>query len=291
VTAGSKPDPRRHAYREDLAAESLRGLVDAPRYVEGEPRQVTAPVLPLRRAPTPDAPLETEALFGETLKVLDEREGWAWVQLDRDSYVGYAPSAGLGGDILAPTHRISALRTFLYPGPDIKLPPLALLSLNSAVTVEQAAGSFLKLTDGSFLFAAHARSWGSHASDFVSVAETLRGTPYLWGGRTTLAMDCSALVQLSLEAAGLPAPRDTDMQAGELGEPVDLNAEVLQRGDLVYWRGHVGIMTGPDALLHANAFHMATIVEPLVKARERISGEANDILCVRRLPRLAADAE
>ena len=220
--SGVPPDPRRHAYRVGLAAESLRGQVEAPRYVAGVPRQIEAPALPLRREPRFDATLDTEALFGETLTLFDESEGWAWVQLARDGYVGYMPSEGLAVAVTAPTHKIAALRTYVYPSPDFKTPPLALLSLNALVSAAGEEGRFLALKGGGFVIAEHARTLAEHARDFVDVALGFRGTPYLWGGRTSLGVDCSGLVQLASEAAGLPCPRDADMQAKELGSAARL---------------------------------------------------------------------
>ena len=196
------PDPRRHAYRGDLAAEPLRGLVEARRFVKGEPRQVSAPSLPLRREPRFDARLDTEVLLGETATVYDESEGWAWVQLSRDGYVGYVPSEGLTRRLVTPTHRIAALRSYVYPEPDGKTPPLALLSLNARIACERAEGKFLALAGGGYVFAAHAAPIGATEPDFVAVAEAFLGTPYLWGGRTSIGLDCSGLVQLALEAAG-----------------------------------------------------------------------------------------
>ncbi|MEX1060932.1 MAG: NlpC/P60 family protein, partial [Methyloceanibacter sp.] len=232
------PDPRRHAYREDLAAETLRGLVKAGRYVTGEPRQVSAPSLPLRREPRFDATLDTEALFGEALTLYDESEGWAWVQLSRDNYVGYMPSEGLTPRLAAPTHRIAALRTYVYPEPDGKTPPLSLLSLNALVTSLRTDGKFLALAGGGHVFAGHAVPVGEVAPDFVAVAEAFLGTPYLWGGRTSVGLDCSGLVQLAVEAAGYAAPRDADMQAAELGRAIGWRTGAkLRRGDLVFWEG------------------------------------------------------
>ena len=135
MSGGGLPDKRRHAYREDLAAEALRGLVEAERYAKGEPRQVGVPVLPLRREPRFDATLDTEALLGEIVTVYDEGEGWAWVQSSRDGYVGYMPSEGLARKIVAPTHRVAVLRTYVYPEPNGTTPPLSLLSLNALVTL------------------------------------------------------------------------------------------------------------------------------------------------------------
>jgi cell wall-associated NlpC family hydrolase len=289
VTGGVLPDPRRHAYRADLAAEHLRGLVAAPRYAVGEPRQVNAPSLPLRREPRFDATLDTEALLGEGVTLYDESEGWAWVQLARDGYVGYMPSEGLARDISAPTHRIKVLRTYVYPEPDGKTPPLALLSLNARVTASGTDGRFLALASGGYVFAGHLAPIGETERDFVAVAEIFLGTPYLWGGRTSIGLDCSGLVQLALEAAGQAAPRDADMQAAELGRTIPWRPSTeLRRGDFVFWDGHVGIMTGARDFLHANAFHMAVEAEPFAAARRRIKQAGYDVTCVRRLPRRAA---
>jgi cell wall-associated NlpC family hydrolase len=287
VIKAALPDPRRHAYREDLAAETLRGVVKASRYLKGEPRQVSVPSLPLRREPRFDATLDTEALFGEAVTLYDESEGWAWVQLARDDYVGYMPSEGLTPRLAAPTHRIAALRTYVYPEPDGKTPPLSLLSRNALVTALTTDGKFLALAGGGHVFAGHAVGVGEVAPDFVAVAETFLGTPYLWGGRTSIGLDCSGLVQLALEAAGHAAPRDADMQAAELGRAIDLRKGAkLRRGDLVFWEGHVGIMVSGKDFLHANAFHMAVEVEPFAAARRRIKAAGYEVTCVRRLPRL-----
>ena len=276
------PDPRRHAYRGDLASEALRGQVEAPRYIQGELRQVTAPVLPLRREPRFDSTLDTEALLGETVTVYDESEGWAWVQIARDSYVGYMPSEGLGSRIVPPTHRIAALRTYIFPQPDSKSPPLALLSLNALISASGMYGKFLALASGGFVYAPHVVPVGETAADFVAVAEAFLGTPYLWGGRTSVGLDCSGLVQLAAEAVGIVVPRDADMQAAEIGERVESTR--LRRGDLVFWEGHVGIMTSGKDFLHANAHHMAVELEPFDQAKDRIKAAGYDMLCVRRLP-------
>jgi cell wall-associated NlpC family hydrolase len=285
VIDGVLPDPRRHAYRRDLAAEPLRGVVKAERYAKGESRQVGVPSLPLRREPRFDATLDTEAMFGETLTVYDEHEGWAWVQLSRDGYVGYMPSEGLVADIVPPTHRISVLRTYVYPGADGKTPPLALLSLNARIAASGSEGKFLALAGGGYVFAGHAAPTGKTEPDFVAVAEAFIGTPYLWGGRTSVGLDCSGLVQLAIEAAGQAAPRDADMQAAELGRVIDWKPSTkLRRGDLVFWEGHVGIMTSGKDFLHANAFHMAVEIEPFAAARRRIKVAGYEVICVRRLP-------
>jgi hypothetical protein len=276
-------DPRRHAFRDDLAASSLRNRVHALRYSEGEQRQVAQAVLPLRKEPRFDALLESEALLGELVTVYEESEGWAWVQLARDDHVGYMPSDGLSRIILEPTHKIAALRTYVFPAPDLKSPPVALLSLNAAIASERGEGKFL-VVDGGYVYAAHTRTLGEYAADPVEVARGFLGAPYLWGGRTSVGLDCSGLVQLACEAAGLVSPRDADMQSAELGRPLDLSREKLSRGDLVFWDGHVGMMTSLDLLLHANAHHMAVVEEPFAEARDRIAASGLEIIGARRLP-------
>ena len=278
-------DPRVNAFRVDLAAVSLRGRVNAANYSEGWPAQLIAASAPLRREPRFDAVLDTELLFGETVRVYDDNEGWAWVQADYDSYVGYLPADALSGDIGTATHRVAALRTHIYPAADIKAPPLDLISMNARVAVESFDDQFAQLEGRRFLVMAHLAETDSKAEDFVSVAEAFLGTPYLWGGRTSIGLDCSALVQLALQAAGMSAPRDTDMQERAIGSPVpdDSDPTAHQRGDLVFWEGHVGIMQDETRLLHANAHHMAVASEPVADAIARIEAAGKRITSVRRL--------
>lgn len=283
-------DPRLHAYREDLAAESLRGKVDARRFVPGSRRQVIRAAVALRRQPVPTAGLDTEALFGEIVTVYDEAEGWAWGQLERDGYVGYLPANTLSPEVRPATHRVSALGTFLYPAPDMKTPPIMHLSITSSLTVAEHVDRFYRLAGGGFVIDRHASELDWSARDFVEIAERLIGTPYLWGGRTRVGIDCSGLVQVSMEAAGLQAPRDTDMQQAQLGNAVraSRSLEGLKRGDLIFWPGHVGIMSDAVMMVHANAHHMAVTVEPLIEAVQRISRTGCEISVIKRLPALSA---
>ena len=278
-------DRRITAARPDRAAEALRGKVQAAAFVTGRILGVLAPVTGLRRTPSLTAALETEALLGEAVTVFEEAGDWAWGQLANDGYVGYLCRDDLGA-WTQPTHRIGVPRSFVYPGASIKLPVCAALSLNAAVHIIETQADFAVLADGGCIFAAHLVPCTHQAADFVSVAESLLHTPYLWGGKTSLGLDCSGLVQMALAAAGIRAPRDSDMQEAALGTalPVDAVLHGLRRGDLVFWKGHVGIMRDPQTLLHASGNCMQVTSEPLALARDRIAAKGSGaITSVRRL--------
>jgi cell wall-associated NlpC family hydrolase len=285
-------DVRRNAFRPDLAAAHLEGTVTAGRFVKGRLGQVLRPSVPLRKQPDAARGLETEALYGEAVTVFDEADGWAWVQLARDGYVGYLPAAAIRiGPLIAPTHRVQSVGTFVYSAPDIKTPPVMHLPLNALLTVTGGDDRFAKISGGLFAIARHLAPLDRPARDFVEIAERLIETPYLWGGCTRIGIDCSGLVQASMQAANIGAPRDSDMQREELGIPVQIVAdfENLRRGDLVFWQGHVGIMSDGVMLVHANAHHMMVVAEPLSVAAARIAkASGGPIIAIRRLPGLTA---
>ena len=271
--------------RPDLAAEHLRGRIEAPRYVVGRERRIVAASAPLRRGPAADAALETEALHGEGVVVYDEAGDWAWAQLARDDYIGYLPVAALGEPV-EPTHRVAALRTHAYPAASIKRPPRLALSLGALLRVEAREGDFAVTADGLHIYARHLSPIGQWETDFVAVAERFLETPYLWGGRTSEGVDCSGLVQSALGAAGIKAPRDSDMMEAALGSPAPVDEALahLRRGDLIFWKGHVGVMRDARTLLHANGWHMKVASEPLAEARSRVArGADGAITSIRRL--------
>jgi cell wall-associated NlpC family hydrolase len=282
-------DPRITPARSDIAAKRLQGLVEAERFVEGEIRQVIEAQAPLRRTRAPDAPLDTEALRGERVIIYeDDGEGWSWGELQADGYVGYLPQQALGPAGPDPTHRVAALRTFIFPGPSIKLPPLMALSFGSRVAVERFDSSFAWLAaGGGCIPAQHLAQAGSVEPDFVAVAEKFLGVPYLWGGKTSLGLDCSGLVQVALTAAGIACPRDSDMQEHALGSPIDDpgEARTYRRGDLLFWKGHVAIVRDEKTLLHANAHHMAVAIEPTIEAIHRIAQTGSMLTSARRIAR------
>jgi cell wall-associated NlpC family hydrolase len=275
-------DPRLNAFRPDLADSRLEGGVAAERFAEGRLRRVVAPSAALRHAPRSDAALDSELLRGELFRVFDETdEGWAWGQNQTDGYVGYTASDALGPVAPEPTHRITALRTFVYPAPDTKLPARSALSFGAAVSVagetETRGTRYCLLAGGEgALVAIHAAPIDARPEpDYVAVAERFIGTAYLWGGRTSLGLDCSALVQLALMAAGTPAPRDTDMQAASLGRALPGLGD-LKRGDLLYWPGHVAIVADATHIVHASGHHMTVVREPLRPALQRIAEKSGD---------------
>jgi cell wall-associated NlpC family hydrolase len=280
-------DKRVTPARPDLAAAYLRGVVTAPRYVQGEARRVVVDATPLRSEPNPEHGYDTQVLYGEAVQVYEfDEEGWAFVQLDRDRYVGYVSANALAPVDVKFTHRVRTPRTFMYPARSIKTSPIRALPMLARVSVRAIDGAFAQIEDGGYVWADHLAPLDEVEPDFVSVAERFERAPYLWGGKTWDGADCSGLIQIALQAAGIDAPRDTDMQATSLGAAIDpgANFEALRRGDLVFWKGHVGVMCDANILLHANGHHMQVAREPFALARERIAKNTfGEVTCVRRL--------
>jgi len=276
-------DPRVTPVRADIAARHLEGKVPAARFVEGRVMEVIEPQAPLRREPRPDAPLDTEALKGERVTIYDSNaEGFSWGQLAADKYVGWLPSNALAPAGPAPTHTVAALRTFAFPGPSIKLPPLEALPLGATLTVARIAERMATTPSGAFVPLPHLKPLGDYETDYVAVAERFLGVPYLWGGKTVLGLDCSGLVQVSLTVCGIACLRDSDMQQAAFGAPL-AERSALKRGDLIFWKGHVAIVRDEVSMIHANAFHMAVAIEPVAEALARIRAAGSEVTAIKRV--------
>jgi cell wall-associated NlpC family hydrolase len=272
-------DRRTTPARPDLAAERLRGVVQATRYSEAQPMRVAVPLAPMTARPDAAAPLDTQLLCGEMMDVYETGAGWAWGQAVADGYVGYVPLDALAEPGGRPTHRVTIGLALVYPAPTVRSRPVLTLPMGAQVRVTAPGLAFTEI-EGGFVPTPHLCPVESRAQDWVAVAQMLLGAPYLWGGRSAGGIDCSGLVQLARQAAGLPCPRDSDMQQAAPGEDVAEGA--LQRGDLVFWKGHVGVMLGPTQVLHANGHHMAVAVEPLHRAVGRIERNGGGPVTVRR---------
>ncbi len=260
-------DARTTLARPDLADVRLQGLVRAARFEQARRLRCRVPVAAIQKAASDDAELQDQLLYGEGFDVLDEADGWAWGQARRDGYVGFVRRDALGPPSV-PTHWVRALRAIGFSRPDLKSPPRAWLSMNALVTAGEAMNGFLDAGEAGWVFAAHLAPVGAFESDPAAVAVRFEGAPYLWGGRDSLGLDCSGLVQQALYACGRACGRDSDQQMhGPFGET---QFGDLRRGDLVFWRGHEAMALDETRIIHANAFHMAVAIEPLAEAITRI---------------------
>jgi cell wall-associated NlpC family hydrolase len=275
-------DPRTNAFRPEIAAKHLQGQVEAARFVEGTRHQVVEPIAALRLTPSHETRLDTQALLGEIVTVYEtSEEGWAWGQLEGDGYVGWLSANALAAPGPAPTHKVAVPRTLAFPGPDIKLPPVTALPMGATLSIGRQDERFAVTAEGWHVPIVHLAPIKARQADFVAVAEQFLSAPYLWGGKTSLGLDCSGLVQVALQAAGTVCPRDSDMQELALGTMSSLSQ--LRRGDLVFWKGHVAIARDPETLIHANAHHMMVAVEPIAGAVARIKAAGSEITSVKRI--------
>ncbi|WP_366554370.1 C40 family peptidase [Aquibaculum sediminis] len=277
-------DPRNYVYRADLADARLRGRVEAQRFTEGSPATLCVGCADLKRTPSAQASNDSQLLFGERLRVFDRKDGWAWVQNDGDGYVGWVRESALGPLRTAPDHRVAALRTPQLPEPNVKAPPLDLLPFASVLRVTHYSGPYAEIEGGGWVFVAHLVQSDKADSDYIATAWRFLGLPYLWGGRSSLGLDCSALVQLALGAAGLALPRDSDQQetCEAAGRQLPPDAP-RQRGDLLYWPGHVALALDAERVLHATGGPMLVVEEPFAAINARVQAESGrGLRCIRR---------
>ena len=266
----SAHDPRMTPANGHAAGHELRGVIEATRYVKGTIRTVQQPLVNLADAPR--GARVGQLLFGEAFRVIDERDGFAFGQTLRDGYCGYVLSGALSRQETA-THWVAAPATHLYPKPRLKAPPEVAIFFGSQVRVTAGFDDFHRISTGHYVPTAHLQPLRARFTDPVDVADMFLGTPYLWGGSSRWGIDCSGLVQQALIACGRECPRDSDQQQ-MLGRELRPQ-EPPERGDLVFWTGHVGLMSDAETLLHANAHHMAVAYEPFAQACERIAASTD----------------
>lgn len=247
--------------------------------------QVRAGVVAVRSDPRPDAEMATQALHGETLVLFDEQGEFGLVQLDRDRYVGWALMEALGQPVPEATHKVSAVRTYAYSEADLKSAPHVVLSMGSRLAVSRREGRFVYADGTGWVPEQHVAPIDHLEEDPADVALRILHTPYLWGGCQSLGLDCTGLTRAAFHACGVTLPRDSDMQFAWSGEEIDdwKTPGALERNDLVFWKGHVGIMLDAETFLHANAHHMAVAYEPLSGAIERIAKIYGEPIGARRI--------
>jgi len=262
-----------------VAHESLKDQVEGVRFVRGELKQVIKPVVGLFSKP--GGGMDRQLMYGATFLELDQKHGFSFGRAEPDGYVGYVETDCLA-KITKATHKVIRLNTHIYPTANMKTVPLMVLPMGASLDVARIKDGFAELTSGGFIPQQAVAPIDTYADDPVAVAELFLGTAYLWGGDSYQGIDCSGLVQTALGACGQSCARDSDMQQVEVGSEFGDNTP-LQRGDLVFWPGHVGMMADADRLLHANAYHMRVTCEPLEEVSVRIlKSEGVEIACRRR---------
>lgn len=278
-------DPRIVPIRLDVAARVLEGQVQAARFADPHVCQVRVPTAMMRKAPDHESEAVSQLLFGEPFDAYEESDGWVWGQCKVDDYVGYVRADCFSTNPIAPTHRVKVARTLAFSRPSIKSPPRMALPFNARLTVSGYEDRFLFVPNTGWVVDTHVMPIGSTLRDPASVAELFQGAVYLWGGREPTGCDCSGLVQAALLACGMACPRDTDMQEDTLGRQVYYGPDYtgLERNDLVFWKGHVGMMLDATTLIHANAHFMGVTIEPLIIAVQRIERTSGPVTSVRRL--------
>jgi len=282
---GDRLDRRRHPIRDDLAAAYLSGRTDVPRFAEPRRGVVVRETTSIHARADAQSMQTSELLFGEPVDIYESKDGWAWCQGVLDGYVGYVDLAALGDAKDTATHMVSARLSHLFPTSSIKEPPLARVTLGARLTIAAVSGKFARLTDGRFIIASHIRPLGAVEAAPLDVALRSLGAPYLWGGRSSLGLDCSGLLQVAHQACGHLPPRDSDMLSQELGEAraVPPGPEGLQRNDCVFFPGHCMIADGAGGLVHANATHMMVTHEPATAVFARTRGGWGAVTDIRNI--------
>lgn len=260
------------------AHESLRGVVETPRYTPGEAAEIAVPLTDLLAGP--GGARDRQLLMGDGFLVIDRHAGFAFGRAEKDGFCGYVAETALGVP-QGVTHWVSTPATHLYPEPRVQAREIASLSFGAKVSVIREARDFTETTAG-YIPTGHLRPLGERFADPVEVAMLFLGTPYLWGGNSRSGIDCSGLAQAALLACGIACPGDSDLQR-EIGTEVE-EAD-LQRGDLLFWKGHVALVADETRMIHATGQFMQVVIEDRQAALDRIAAQDAGPVIARRRPR------
>lgn len=272
-------DRRSTPFSGRVAHTSLKGVVEAEVYSDGRPARISVPLTYILRAP--NEAKDRQLLWGDLITVLDARDGYAYVISAKDGYCGWVIETAIGPDYPA-THRVKTAFAQIYPEPRVSAPEIVTIPFGAQVQVLGGDEKFLETTQG-FIPTTNLRLLDDHDTDPVEVAARFLGTPYLWAGNSRAGIDCSGLAQTVMLACGIPCPGDSDQQT-QMGRAVGHN-EKLEAGDLVFWKGHVAVVSGEDEIIHATGAFMQVVREPLSQAESRIREQGNGDITHRRRPR------